>query len=141
MGDVFYVDLVENEIKEAIVFLWQTNCGGSCDGGGIILHFYKLENGKGKLIDFLETGSRSGGCFVKNFRVEKKTIFIEQFGKCKKNTNFYSDKAFMCKFCISGFTSSVYSIKNSKLFREYVEETDTESKNINNYLPEISINE
>lgn len=140
-GDMFYVDLVGDKKKEAIVFIWEVLCGGSCNGGAIIPYFYKIQNGKVKLIDEIRTGSRSGGCFIKSFRLENKEIYLEQFGRCKKDSSFYEDREFICKFCVSGLTKSVYSFNKSRLDRKSVEEIESENVEINGYLPEISIND
>jgi hypothetical protein len=43
--DVFYIDLIGDSKKEAVVFLYRVGCGGSCDGGSNIIYFYSSRNG------------------------------------------------------------------------------------------------
>jgi len=120
--------------------LYAVSCGGSCDGGRAIIHFYSSKEGKPKLIDWIETGSRSGSCSLKSFTIKNKKIFIEQFGRCSKDSRFEEDRLYSCKFCVEDLTRSVYSIKNAELVRESSEEIDTPETDVMNYLAEININ-
>lgn len=137
--DVFFIDLNGDKKKEAVVMLYAVSCGGSCDGGRSIVHIYSPEKGKAKLIDILEMGSRSSGCSLKTFSIKEQKIFIEQFGRCKKNSKYEENRPNSCKFCSKDLTRSVCSIKNSELIRESVEEIETPVINIMNYFAEISI--
>ncbi len=140
-SDAFFADLTNDTKKEAIVMLYAVSCGGSCDGGRSIIHFYVSRKNKPKLVDWIELGSRSGGCSLKSFKIKDKKIFIEQFGKCAKNSSYEENRVYSCKFCVKDLTRSIYSIKNSELFRESIEEIETPETNVINYLAEISINE
>lgn len=139
--DVFYVNLTDDEKPEAIVMLSAVRCGGSCDGGSSIIYFFQSNKGKAKLIDFIELGSRSGGCSLKSFSARDKKIFIEQFGKCAKDAKYEKNRSYTCKFCVKDLTRSVYSIKSTELVRESVEVIETPETNVMNYFAEISINE
>lgn len=140
-SDAFFADLTNDTKKEAIVMLYAVRCGGSCDGGRSIIHFYLPEKSKPKLIDWIELGSRSGGCSLKSFKIKDKKIFVEQFGKCAKDSTYEENRDYSCKFCVKDLTRSIYSIKNYELFRESIEEIETPETNVINYLAEISINE
>lgn len=140
LGEVFYVDLTGDIKKEAIVILWALSCGGSCDGGSETTYFYSSQNGKAKLLDFIQTGSRSSGCFIKSFAIKNKKLSIEQFGTCIKNSDYDENIVNSCKFCVKDLTRSVYVFNNqSKLVREFVEEIKTPETNVMNYFAEISI--
>ncbi|MDQ3713847.1 MAG: hypothetical protein M3388_16730 [Acidobacteriota bacterium] len=109
--DVFFINLNGDKKKEAVVMLYAVSCGGSCDGGKSIVHFYSSEKSKPKLLDWIELGSRSGGCSLKSLKIVNKKIFIEQFGKCSKNSSYEENRVYSCKFCIKDLTCSVYTIK------------------------------
>jgi hypothetical protein len=138
---VFFIDLAGDEKKEAIVLLNAVSCGGSCDGGSLVIHIYSSQKGKARLIDFIELGSRSGGCSLKSLTIKDRKIHIEQFGKCAKNSKYEENRVHNCKFCVRDLTRSVYSIKNSQLVRESVEQIETPETDVMNYSSEISINE
>lgn len=139
--DVFFANLNGDKKKEAVVMLYAVSCGGSCDGGRSIIHIYSSQRGKAKLIDFIELGSRSSGCNLKSLIIKERKIHIEQFGKCSKNTKYEEYRLYSCKFCVEDLTCSVYSIKNSELARESVEEIETSETNVMNYQPEISFSD
>jgi len=139
--DVFFVNLNDDKKKEAVVMLYAVSCGGSCDGGKSIVHFYSSEKSKPKLVDWIELGSRSNGCSLKSLKIIEKKIFIEQFGRCSRTPRYEENRVYSCKFCVKDLTSSVYIIKNSELFREASEEIETSETNVMNYFAEISINE
>lgn len=137
--EVFFIDLVNDSKKEAVALLNVVSCGGSCDGGSSIIHFYSSRKDKPKLIDWIGFGSRSGGCSLKSLKVINKKIHIEQFGKCTKNPSYEENRVYTCKFCVNDLTRSVYSIKNSGLVRESIEEIETPETDVMNYSAEISI--
>jgi len=139
--EAFFIDLNNDNRKEAVVMLYAVSCGGSCDGGRSIIHFYSSRKNKPRLVDWIELGSRSGGCSLKSFKIKDKKIFIEQFGKCAKNSSYEENRVNSCKFCVKDLTRSIYSIKSSELFRESIEEIKTPETNVINYFAEISINE
>lgn len=141
LKDVFYVNLNEDEKKEAVVLLSSVMCGGSCDGGRTIIHFYAARKAKPELLELIETGSRSGGCSLKSLSIKDKKIILEQFGNCGKNSSYEEDRVYSCKFCVKDLTRSVYSFKNGELVREKSETTETAETNVMNYLEEISISD
>lgn len=137
---VFFLHLNNDNKNEAIVFLSAVSCGGSCDGGRSIVYFYSIKNGKPKLIDSLEMGSRSSGCSLKSFVLKDKKLFVEQFGKCKKEPTFNKDEIPSCKFCIKNQTRTVYHFdKNAKLVLDSIEEIEKPETNVMNYSAEINI--
>ena len=73
--------------------------------------------------------------------IKDKKIFIDQFGRCAKNSSQEEYQVYSCKFCVKDLTRSVYSIKNSELVRESSEEFETSETNVMNYFAELSINE
>lgn len=139
--DVFYIDLIGDEKKEAVVFLYTVSCGGSCDGGANLIYFYSSNNGKAKLIDAFETGSNSGGCSLKSFTIKDKKIYVEQFGRCDKNSNYEEGATFVCKFCTKDETHSIYSFTNNKLKRDSIEIIETKIINIMNSPAFVGIND
>lgn len=40
-GVVYFVDFTGDNVKEAIVFLSRVDCGGSCDGGTVLMYVYQ----------------------------------------------------------------------------------------------------
>lgn len=142
LGSIYYVDLFGDTKKEAIVFLSELNCGGSCDGGRSTIFLYKSQLGKPTLINSIKTGSTADGCEIKSLTVKDKKIYLEQFGICKTNTDKNEDKSSYNKFCVKDLTKSVYSISaNSKLEKEAVEVVETPIIKIMNYISEIGIKE
>lgn len=142
LGSVYYLDIVGNQEREAIVFLWAVSCGGSCDGGSQAIYIYSAAKPKPKLLDTIVTGSPSSGCFIKSFLTEGKKIFLEQFGRCSDSTDSpdKSSNISSCKFCVMGSTKSIFSFKGSKLHRSSIDVFDTPEINIMGYPSEISIN-
>ena len=139
--EVFFVDLVNNGKKEAVALLSVVSCGGSCDGGSSIIHFYSSQKNKPKLLDWIGLGSRSGGCSLKSLKIINKKIHIEQFGRCTKNPSYEENRVYTCKFCVKDLTRSVYAIKNSGLVRESIEEIEMPETDVMNYSAEINIDE
>jgi hypothetical protein len=142
LGPVFYLDLTNDKKKEAIVFITEIGCGGSCDGGSLVPYFYTIQKGKAKLFGVIKTGSRAYGCLIKSLRVENRKIYLEQFGKCKRNLTYDggdSEKEPLFKFQAKGQTNSVYAFKKLNLVRESIEEFNTEKVFLGQYDSEISI--
>lgn len=141
LEDVFYVDLMGNAKKEAVVLIYRISCGGSCDGGADNVYFYSSHNGKPQLIDILETGSNSGGCSLKSLIIKDKKINVEQFGRCLKDSKFDSESTNVCKFCTKDETQSVYSIDKNGLKHQSANVGETEVVNVMDSPAFISINE
>lgn len=142
LGEVFYLDLIGDAKKEAVVFVWKVSCGVSCDGGSKTIYFYFLRTGKPALLDSLETGCRSCGCFIKSFKIENKKIHLEQFGNCRKDSLRDDSSGYVCKFCAKNITKSVYSFnQKATLVRNSVEIVETPVHNVINYETEMIINE
>lgn len=51
------------------------------------------------------------------------------------------DRLYSSKFCVKDLTRSIYSVKNSEIVRETVEEFESSETNVMGYFAEISINE
>ncbi len=141
LSEVYYVDLTGDEKKEAVVFLYTLSCGGSCDGGRETIYFHKSSKGKAKLLDEIVTGSKSSSCSLKSFKVQNKKIILEQFGRCKTNTDYEENTRYSCKFCVKDMTRSVYSFDNSELIRKSSDVFETSEVNVMSYLYEVSIND
>lgn len=141
LGGVYYVDLVGDNRKEAIVVVWYVGCGGSCDGGSQTIYLFSGENPKPKLLGQIETGCRSCGCFLRSLEIRNKKIILSQFGRCKKTTydNENDYKESICKFCTKDLTSSIYSFNGRKLVKESTKVIDSTYFEIANYITEISI--
>ncbi len=141
LTDYFYVDLIGDSKKEAVVFTYRVTCGASCDGGADYVYFYSSRKGKPQLIDTLKTGSNSGGCSLKTFAIKNKKIIIEQFGRCVKDAAIDENKDYFCKFCVKDETHTIYSISKKGLKRESADIFETETINVMNSPAFISINE
>jgi hypothetical protein len=141
LSDVFYIDLNGDRKKEAVVMLYAVGCGASCDGGKNIIYFYSPENGKAKLLDQIDTGSKSSGCSLKSLVIKNKKIITEQFGRCLKKSDTDENQGYSCKFCVRDRTRSVYSFANRELRRESNDVTEITESDVMNYQAEISISE
>lgn len=139
LGSVYYVDLAGDEKKEAMVFVYEVSCGGSCDGGATTIYFYSANKVKPELLDTIDIGSPAYGCSLKSFAIKDKTLHLEQFGRCDGSKNRDS-KEYICKFCVKDLTKTVYYFRNSKLLKKSSEIEVTPETNVMNYFPEISIN-
>lgn len=140
-NDAFFVDLTNDEKKEAVVYLLRFGCGASCDGGAVHIYFFSSNDGEIRLIDTFESGSKSGGCSLKSITIRDKKIYLEQFGRCEKEQTYDKDNEYVCKFCAKDETHSTYSIVKSKLVRESIGTTETKSVNVLNSPTLISVND
>jgi len=141
LSDVFYIDLIGDPKKEAVVMLYVVGCGVSCDGGRDIIYFYSSQKGNLKLLDEIETGSKSNGCSLKSLSIKDKKIVTEQFGRCIKKSDADENKDYSCKFCVRDRTRSIYLFINGELHKESSEVTEISESDVMGYSPEISINE
>ncbi len=141
LSDVFYIDLIGDAKKEAVVMLYVVGCGASCDGGRDIIYFYSSQKGKTKLLDEIETGSKSGGCSLKSLIIKDKKIVTEQFGRCVKKSDSDENQDYSCKFCVRDRTRSIYSFANGELRRESNEVIEVSESDLMKYSPEINMNE
>lgn len=139
--DVFYIDLIGDAKKEAVVFIVRVSCGGSCDGGAYYVYFYSSDNGKPQLIDTLKTGSYAYGCSLKSFTIKDKKIIVEQFGRCLKDMVNQPNGLYACKFCVKDEVHSVFSINKNELKRESANIFETKPVIVKNTPAFISINE
>ncbi len=140
LSGVYYIDLTGDDKKEAVVFLYTLSCSGSCDGGSETIYFYKSSKGKAELLDEIATGSKSGSCSLKSFKVQGKKITLEQFGRCETDNNFEENARYSCKFCVKDMTRSAYSFDDLELNKELSEVFETPEVNVMNYLYKVNIN-
>lgn len=137
--DAFFIDLIGDNKKEAVVLIYRVGCGASCDGGADFVYFFSSNNEKARMIDILETGSNSGGCSLKSLTIKNKKLYVEQFGRCGEYSTFESRVPYVCKFCVKDETHSVYFIANKKLIRDSIEIIETGIINVMNSPAIISI--
>lgn len=135
----FFIDLTGDDKPEAVVFLNEGHCGGSCDGGAEIIYFYSISNERLKLLGQIESGSRAYGCSIKSFKIKNKEITIEQFGRCQKSSSENEDKEYSCKFCVKDLTVSTYFFEGKKLIKKSSNIVSAPEVKIMNYTGETYI--
>lgn len=141
----FYIDLTDDDKKEAIVFVGKVDCGVSCDGGSDLIYVYSAAPIKPKLLWHLETGSLGYGCAVKSFDVQNKRLTFEVFGQCalKNNSLEISDKssAGLNKFVFTDSTRFVFEFDGRSFKAQSREVIPVGARSVMNYTSEIKINE
>lgn len=85
LDDVDYVDINGDRKKEAIVWVSQVVCGGSCDGGAEFVYFYSARKAKPRLLSHLELGSLAYDCGLKSFELNGGSLSVETFRTCRFN--------------------------------------------------------
>jgi hypothetical protein len=141
-GKVYFVDLTKDEKKEAIVFLSRVDCGGSCDGGTVLIYVY--QSGAKKPTWKYEFGSKGYGCGLRTLNIEDKKIFFDVFGKCNEKMELSPstpEGAFTGKFSFYGYTEFTYKFDGKQFVREKMEFHQIEKLSSLNYRPQISIND
>lgn len=134
LGQAYYLDLVGDRGKEAVVWISEVSCGGSCDGGAPLIYFFAQE-GKGvRRIGELKFGPPAYGCSLKSITFSREEIEIEQFGRCTKRTDEL-DKGISadCKFCVTDITHSRYTLTPSGPKRKSIEVRESGTVNVMNY--------
>jgi hypothetical protein len=86
LDNPIYLDLLGDELKEAIVPISVVSCGVSCDGGSWTLFFFQSNGTRVKRFGEINLGSPAYGCNAKSIATRNKIIEIEQFGKCLQNS-------------------------------------------------------
>ncbi len=140
LSDVYFLDLTGDAKKEAIVLLSVLSCGGSCDGGAKFSYVYSIVKNNPKLIWRFETGSLGYGMGLKSFTVRDKKIIIEQFGGYISKKDEKKGIG-MNKFHSENTTLSIFGFNGKKITQEKQEIISVPTRNVMNYLAEISINE
>jgi hypothetical protein len=138
LSDTFYVDLTNDKNPEVIVLLWHVSCGGSCDGGSALFYIYTPQQNKLKSLWQFETGSFGYGCGLKSFTVKDKKITMELFGRCFDKTK---ESLGMSKFQAKDTTRLTFSFNGKRFVEENKEFISVPVRFVQNYDPEISINE
>jgi len=85
LKDVDYVDVNGDRKKEAVVWISQVICGGSCDGGADFVYFYFARNDRPKLLGHFELGSLAYDCGLKSFKLNAGSLSVETFRACRFN--------------------------------------------------------
>ena len=85
LRDVDYVDISGDRKKEAVVWISQLICGGSCDGGSDFIYFYAAGQRKPKLLSYIELGSLAYDCGLKSFALTSRSLYVETFRACRFN--------------------------------------------------------
>lgn len=144
LGDVYYVDLTGDLVKEAFVFLHRVDCGASCDDGAYLLYIYSSTNQKPKLIWRLELGSGAYDCGLKSLTVREKKIYFDVFDNCEEKNKKLEMKPGhngLGKRFSFGLTGFIYKFDGQSFVREKMEFGQPEQFEHSNYLPLISIND
>jgi hypothetical protein len=85
LDNVDYVDINGDRKKEAVVWISQLVCGGSCDGGSHFIYFYSAGQGKPKLLSHIELGGLAYDCGLKSFDLHGSGLSVETFRACRFN--------------------------------------------------------
>lgn len=143
-GLAYFVDLTGDEKKEAIVFLDEVSCGGSCDGGSVLIYIFKSNGQKPNLIWHYELGSAGYGCGLKALTVKEKKITFDVFGRCDDKMQLSETKeesSYSGKFSSFGYTKLIFGFNGQKFVREKTEFYPVGKLRHLNIRPEISISD
>src|SRR5215213_7069623 len=141
---VYFVDLTNDGKKEAFVFLWRVDCGGSCDGGAPLLYIYSANRQKPRLLWRLELGGMAYDCGLQDLTVKDKNIFFKVFGNCvEKNRELkvFENSYGPGKGTSIGLTEFQYRFNGKNFVREKTAYDSVGKIFHMNYQPEISIND
>ncbi|MDQ3816572.1 MAG: hypothetical protein M3362_02635 [Acidobacteriota bacterium] len=138
LSDLYFTDLTGDDSPEAIAALWHVSCGASCDGGAGLFYVYTIRRGKLKQLWQFETGSLGYGCGLKSLSTKDKGITIELFGRCFGEEN---EPPFVFKFQTKDLTRMAYRFDGEKIVEIKKEYISSPERSVQNYRPEISINE
>ncbi|HVE55836.1 MAG TPA: hypothetical protein VNB22_03345 [Pyrinomonadaceae bacterium] len=143
-SNVYFVDLTNDVKKEAFVFLWRVDCGGSCDGGAPLLYIYSANDRNPRLLWQLELGGMAYDCGLDSLTVSEKKIFFKVFGNCvekNRELKIFENQYGPGKGASIGLTEFIYEFNGKKFVREKMEH-DSGGKIFHmNHQPEISIND
>lgn len=144
LSKVYFVDLTNDSKKEAFVFLWRVDCGGSCDGGALLLYIFSSNGRNPSLLWQLDLGSMAYDCGLKTMTVKDKKIFFAVFGNCVEKVrklevieNFYGPG----KGTSVGLTEFIYKFNGKTFEREKMMYDPVGNIYHMNYKPEISLSE
>jgi hypothetical protein len=143
-GDVYFIDLTNDEKKEAIVLLDEVSCGGSCDGGSDLMYIYQINQQKPHLIWHYSFGSAGYGCGLKTLTIKEKKIIFDVFGRCDNKMRLSETKEEFSnsgKSSSFGYTDFIFGFNDQKFVQEKMVFHSVGKLNHLNYKPEISIND
>ena len=136
----FYVaDVTGDGRPEAIVVLWHSSCGASCDGGSALFYIYRFQNQKLKLVWRYETGSLAYGCGLKSFVAKGTTLTVEQFGRCTRRNRNLNETSLTGKFQVDGVTRITLKSNGSRFVARKREFFSTPERSVLNYELQIDI--
>lgn len=137
LNDVYYKDLTNDGLAEAIVRLSHGRCSaGFCDGGRDLFYIYTTRTGKLESIWRFETGTYANGCGLKSFTLGRKQIVLEQFGRCSRKTSDYPGEA---RFMAEDFTFMLFEFDGVRFQTKSIQYIPAPSRELKNYEPEIRI--
>jgi hypothetical protein len=140
LHDVYYVDVTDDQIPEAIVDLAHVECGGgSCDGGSDLIFIYSI-NAEGQLKELFqyETGSYAYGCGLKSLTVKGKEVWLELFGRCRGPA---MDNPSPAKFMVKDRTRLGFLYVSKGFLGMETQIITSDVADLRNYRPEVHINE
>lgn len=139
LHDVYYVDVTDDQIPEAIVNVAHVQCGGSCDGGSDLFFIYSI-NADGKLKELLryETGSYGYGCGLKSLTLAGKEVRLELFGRCPRPA---MENPGPGKFMVKDLTHLIFWYTEKGFVELGPEFYSTPVQDVRNYKAEVHINE
>jgi hypothetical protein len=138
LHDVYYVDVTDDQIPEAIVDVAHVECGGgSCDGGANLFFIYSINAG-GKLKQLLryETGSYAYGCGLKSLTLEGKEVRFELFGRCPRPA---MENPGPQKFMVKDLTHVIFWYTHKGFIELEPEFYSTQVQDLRNYTAEVHI--
>jgi hypothetical protein len=136
----FYVtDVTGDGRPEAIVVLWHSSCGASCDGGSALFYIYRFQNRKLKLVWRYETGSLAYGCGLKSFTAKGTTLTIEQFGRCTGRNRNLNETSLTRKFQVAGVTRITLKSNGSRFVIRKRQSFSSPERSVLNYEPQFDI--
>jgi len=140
LHDVYYVDVTDDQIPEAIVDVSHVECGGgSCDGGSDLFFIYEI-NDKGKVKQLLryQTGSYGYGCGLKSLNLEGKEVRFEIFGRCPRPG---MENPGPSKFMVKNLTHAIFWFTDKGFVELGPEFYLTPVQDLRNYRAEVHIDE
>jgi hypothetical protein len=135
LSDVYFIDLTNDRVPEALVMIWHVSCGASCDGGAALFYVYSFDNHKLQSLWQYETGSLAYGCGLKSFTAKGAKIVLELFGRCAND----KDQSSSGKFQVEDITRVTFGAHGRRLRARKREFFPSPTRDVRNYRPEIFI--
>lgn len=138
---VYYVDLTNDNVKEAIAHLIYVTCGcGSCSGNHHSFYVYSIQKRRLKLLLDFQSGSMKYGNGLKSFIAKNKEITTEIFGICGEDKKEENPKCFGA-FRAQNIHRKTFTFDGKKMKETSSEVIQTEPTDVMQYTSEIDINE